>query len=370
MATDILIQRSENKLNYSTTLDIKNYCELQSEQLTNQYPIVFVRIVYHNSLRQIHEEVINYAQTQQSISEYLAYLRSEAWLIDYPAAFTCNEVKLKDCSLFCYVCPIGYQNQKPEYIQIIAYKPLSLNLQNVVILSAIQLSKYTEMARENLRQKSEIKMLEEVLHRIGHQLRNSIASIALYAQNLSLQLKDHYFREQAIIIGESIQNLDQKLTDIINCGQGSKLTVTSQDLKSLIYESVESLKPLLEEKQLKVNISDTSTILLVDRLQIKQVFDNLLSNAVYFSPRLGRITCNWQIFQREVVIHICDQGSGLSDEDVKKIFTPFYSRRSGGTGLGLTIAKKIILDHQGSIWAQNSSKGGAEFSIILPKRNI
>ncbi|MEJ1935351.1 ATP-binding protein, partial [Nostoc sp. NIES-2111] len=93
----------------------------------------------------------------------------------------------------------------------------------------------------------------------------------------------------------------------------------------------------------------------------------ILSNAVYFSPESGTITCSWQIFQTEVLIKISDQGQGLSPEDMQKIFTPFYTRRPGGTGLGLTIAKKIILDHHGNLWAQSVAEGGAQFCIILPR---
>ena len=107
-------------------------------------------------------------------------------------------------------------------------------------------------------------------------------------------------------------------------------------------------------------------MLKVDRLQMQQVFDNLLSNAVHFSPLAGTITCSWQIFQNEVSIQVSDEGSGLSPEDLQKIFNPFYSRREGGTGLGLTIARKIVLSHQGSLWAQNVKSGGARFSLILP----
>jgi signal transduction histidine kinase len=94
----------------------------------------------------------------------------------------------------------------------------------------------------------------------------------------------------------------------------------------------------------------------------------LLSNAVYFSPISGTISCHWQIFEQEILINISDEGSGLSPDDLQKIFSPFYSRRSGGTGLGLTIAKKIVLEHQGKLWAQNSRAGGARFSLILPQQ--
>jgi signal transduction histidine kinase len=114
---------------------------------------------------------------------------------------------------------------------------------------------------------------------------------------------------------------------------------------------------------------DTAFTVAVDRSQIKQVFDNLLSNAVHFSPFGGTVTCQWQIFRHEVLFEISDQGPGLSEEDLKQAFTAFYSRRPGGTGLGLAIAKKIILDHHGNLWVQNLPGGGAQFSFTLPRLN-
>lgn len=174
-------------------------------------------------------------------------------------------------------------------------------------------------------------------------------------------------QEQAIIIRETVQHLDDNLNQFIYCGQSPKLKAAPQDLRSLVAESIQGLQPWIEQKQLQINYPNTSTRLTIDRLQMKQVFDNLLSNAIHFSPHSETITWSWQIFQSEVLIRISDRGPGLSLEDIQRIFTPFYSRRSGGTGLGLTIAKKIVLDHQGSLWAQTLLDGGAQFSLSLPR---
>ncbi|MBD2726632.1 HAMP domain-containing histidine kinase [Nostoc sp. FACHB-892] len=368
MTLGFSVQTLENGSRHLSSSDIQSFCQLESEQLTSQYPIFFARIVYHDCLQKNHQEVIHYGQGQVPfLSKTLAYLRSEIWLTDFPPALTLREFKLKDFSSISYICPIAYRNQKPEYIQIITHEPLSESLQLYVKRSAMLLNKYVDISFDSRRQKTEIQLLESILHRVGHQLRNSLGLIGLYAYNLRLGLKDSPWQEQATIIGESIQNLDTNLNELIDCSQSTKLRVTLRDLRSLVIESITNLQPLIEQKKLKISIPDTSTILKIDRLQMKQVFDNILSNAVHFSPNSGTITCSWQVFQDEVLIKISDQGTGLSHEDLQKVFTPFYSRRRGGTGLGLTIAKKIILDHQGSIWAQVLSERGAQFSVILPR---
>jgi signal transduction histidine kinase len=368
MKTGFALNRAEHDLNDLSSFNIQSFCQLQSEQLTSHYPILFARIVYHDCLVKTHQEVISYAQTQTPFSaKELAYLRSELWLTNYPPAFDVQEIKLNNFSAFAYICPIGYRNQKPEYIQIITELELSLDGQQNLQQSAMLLSKYASIYLLYGRQKSEIKLLEELLHKIGHQLRNSLAMIGLYAHNLYLGLAGNKWQEQATIIREGIENLDTNLNQLIDCGQGAKLRKSSQDLRTLVLESIQGLQPLITQKQITITIPDRSTNLLIDRLQIKQVFDNLLSNAVYFSPNCTTVTCSWQIFQDEILIKITDQGTGLSQADIQKIFTPFYTRRPGGTGLGLTIARKIILDHRGNLWAQSVAEGGAQFCVILPR---
>ena len=181
-------------------------------------------------------------------------------------------------------------------------------------------------------------------------------------------MPDNHYRQEAKVIDENVKKLDFSLTEILSCGQGVKLNIISQDLKAIVAESLKIFQPIIDRKHLKINIPETSTMLLLDKSQIQQVFDNLISNAIHFSPDFGNIVISWQIFQEEILIKICDEGPGISPIDIQKIFNPFYSRRDGGTGLGLTIAKKIVLDHSGNLWVQNSPEGGAIFSINLPRK--
>ncbi|MBF2064593.1 MAG: sensor histidine kinase [Calothrix sp. C42_A2020_038] len=368
MAIGSSVQDTKASCKSSQSIDLQSFCQQQIEQLITQYPIFFARIVYYDALLKSHKEVMNHAQEEVSLSqEILSYLRSEKWLTEYPSFFSLNRISIEAFELNCYFCLIGYRNQKPEYIQVITKELLSPALEKYLSQSAVLLSKYLDIYLERGQQQVKIQLLEHIIQRAGHQLRNSLGLIGLYAHNLCLGLQDSPWQEQANIMRESIQELDANLTDFIYCGQSSKLKVSLQDLRSLIEETIKLLQPLINQKKLCIRLPDTSIFLAIDRSQMKQVFDNLLSNAIHFSPEAGVINCSWQVFQSEVIIKISDQGMGMSPEDIRHIFTPFYSRRPGGTGLGLTIAKKIVLDHQGSIWGQNLLGGGAQFSLILPR---
>jgi signal transduction histidine kinase len=350
-------------------LDFNSFFNLQASQLVDRDPIFFTRISFFiaNTKKYEHHESMAYAQDSKPFDrEFIDYLRSEQWLIDYPEVFTINEINLGDSQTFSYLCPWGYQNNQPEYIQVIANRPLPASLQKHLQIAATLSDKYRKIYLNWSEQKLEAQVLQDIVQNISHQLRNSLSLISLNAKNLWFILKDRPEQSQAQSICDSIQNLDISLTDSIDCSRSQIPRLVPQDLRQLVDESLKKLQPAIERKHLKVSVSETSTMLTVDRLQMRQVFDNLLSNAVHFSPLAGSITCSWQIFQSEVSIQISDEGCGLSPEDLQKIFNPFYSRREGGTGLGLTIAKKIVLGHQGSLWAQNVKAGGARFSLILP----
>lgn len=356
---------------FPESIDLDSYYQIQSEQLTSHSPILFARIVYYDCVLEKEKEVIKYTQGQSPFTcELLDYLRSEEWLTEYPLIGEMHEFALNKFQLFSCICPISYQNKKPEYLQIVSCDKLEQKWQVYTKNIAILLGKYESIYLDYIRQKSEINLLEQILHKVGHQLRNSLGLISLYSHNLSLGLQDKSSKEQANTIHKKIEQLDENLTEIINCSQSEKLKVSQQDLKKIFIESINDLQPLIAQKEVKITIPDTSTKLEVDRLQIKQVFDNILSNAVHYSPKLGTISCKWQIFKEEVFIQISDEGRGISPEDLLNIFNPFYSHRPGGTGLGLTIAKKIVLDHHGSIWAQNLLGGGAQFCLILPRKKV
>ncbi len=174
-------------------------------------------------------------------------------------------------------------------------------------------------------------------------------------------------KQQAECIRQTAEKTLSKLGDLLNCGKQADLNQANHDLLKLFHHATLLLEPYIEKKQLTLEVPNDSVLVTVDGWQFEQVLQNLLDNAIYFSPIGGTITVDWQLFQYEVLVTISDQGPGFGDVDFSKLFSPFYSQRPGGTGLGLAIAKKIILDHQGSISAKTLSEGGAQFLIVLPR---
>lgn len=384
-------QPSEVRNTLGCLLDIESICQRQIEQMLVQLPLVAMWIVFRNWHDQKRQSVEHYKQNQLGFDpKILSYLESEVWLQeDLPPrqliqlAFPLQPTAQKrpkgkvarrtighqeDPNIFVYVYLLGQEETTDEYWLLWADEPLSPSQQQTAEQQAQMLSDRLTLAFECRRQQEEIQLLEQVVRRGEHQLRHSLALIGLYAENLYLGLPSGIFQEQATVIRETAKELSTNLTNLLACTQQAKLRLAYHDLREILFEVLTVLQPKLEEKQLSVQYPTNSASLMVDRWQMKQVFENLLSNAIDFSPVGEIVTCDWRVFHNEVLVEISDRGIGLSQDDLKDAFTPFYSRRPGGTGMGLTIAKKIILDHQGSIWVQNLPRGGAKFSFTLPCR--
>lgn len=373
----------------ASSLDLETVCQRHLAQIISQLSIFAVWIFYRKRPDQQRQVVRNFSVNRRSLNyANLSYLESEVWLEEtFPerkltqlpfstqhsnnnTLYTKNakhRLGEQHPNFFAYIYPLGQEEKTDEYLLLWTEKPISPSQKQQTEQQAQLLNDYLTIALNYERQQQEIQLLEQVLRRGEHQLRNSLSLIGLYAENLGLALPDDQLQEQALIISETVKKVSSNLTSLLSCSQQAKINLALHDLREICLETVKILQPKLDAKKLLIRYPDNSITLKVDGLQIQQVFENLLSNAIDFSPEGGVITCDWRGFRNEVLVEISDQGLGLSGEDLQDAFTPFYSKRSGGTGIGLTIAKKIILDHQGHIWGQNLALGGAQFSFILPR---
>lgn len=281
-----------------------------------------------------------------------------------------NQLRFWNHEVYIYRLARPSSQSKGEFIIIWLQSLLSAVQEQQFVQQAEILKRYLDLDEQYCRQQEKVELLEHIFQRVEHQLRHPLALIHLYAQNLYFGLPKGTAQEQAAFIQETVQGLSQNLSHLLHCGQRDKLRFVPYDLRMVLAESLQGLQPLIQEKELQVQYSIDPAILMIDPWQMRQVFDNLLHNAVSFSPPGGQITCTWQIFQQEVLITIADEGSGLDSTDLQQMFTPFYSNRPGGTGLGLSIAQKIVLDHAGSLWAENLPQGGAQLSIALPYEQL
>ena len=352
--------------NQQEVFDFKDICQQQFEQFALQIPLVAARFVYENTNQSECQSVEFYTQKLPCENIDCYRLELEARLVDDLPPLTLSEIEIES-SLKAVIYPLNSNSYRLEYLLLFTSESLSQSQKQWVNQQVVLLLNYLNIFREYQRQIVENQLLEQVIQSSEHQLRHSIGLISLYTENLCLALPESPELKQAQIIRETVNNLSSELKSLLKCGQQEKLRITTYDLTAIIADSIKGLQPWLEEKELCINHPGTAIIIAVDFLQIKYVFDNILNNAIYFSPQGATINFHWQVFRHEVLVEISDQGPGMSQEELQQVFTPFYSKRPGGTGLGLAIAKKIILDHRGNLWAENLPNGGAQFSFTLPR---
>ncbi len=128
---------------------------------------------------------------------------------------------------------------------------------------------------------------------------------------------------------------------------------------------------------IKRNYDLTPVWIEIDNDKMTQVFDNILNNAIKYSPDGGEIKVSMRTTDTQLIVSVSDQGLGIPKKDLPLIFDRFYrvdkarSRAQGGTGLGLAITKEIVKQHNGFIWAKSDYGKGSTFTIVLPyEKNI
>lgn len=264
-------------------------------------------------------------------------------------------------SVQLYACLYHRSPKSYDYLLCWHDKPLSEH-------QLYGISLYTQALRQQRTETvSEPNPMSQKLQHIRHQLRTPLALITLYVDMLRAAILDSRAQEWLKNLHHTTEEMHTSLNHLTETAIAQEQPLSSYDVRQLLAQCDQVMQPWLKEKQLQLICEGQPLKLRVDAWKIKQVFQNLLSNAIAFSPPGGQITCEWQIFQSEVLIKVRDEGPGLSVEDLRSWGTPFYSRRPGGTGLGLAIAKQIILEHRGSLWAENLPGGGAQFCIVLPQ---
>ncbi len=235
---------------------------------------------------------------------------------------------------------------------------------------------------QNKRLKELDRMKSEFLSTAAHELRTPLTSILGFSEILLKRKLDEERRNKFLkIINEESMSLSALINDLldlsrIESGRGFKITKVPIQIKEVILENVDIFQAQGDKHTFKVNLPDDLVKIEADKDKINQVIENLISNAVKFSPEGGEITVSIKEAKDELKINISDSGIGIPEKDLPHIFEKFYradnasSEAIGGTGLGLSIVKYIVESHGGRISAESKLGKGSTFSFTLPLESI
>ena len=256
----------------------------------------------------------------------------------------------------------------------ISGEPISVNIvrarkKNYLILLESKLSIESIKKRQN-----------QLINDVSHELKTPLTSLILIGERLEavVSKKDRYLVKRLKKESKRLRKMVEETLELSKLESSEAFNKNKKiSISDLIMESWQTLKPLAEKKDIKINLFiPTKYYISGDIEKLKRAFINILDNSIRYSPVNEEIQI--EIFKRDssVVIRVRDKGIGLEENESNDIFSRFYrgdpSRtkfKKSGSGLGLSITKKIINNNKGFIKAFNHKDGGAIFETIFPCLN-
>jgi hypothetical protein len=233
-------------------------------------------------------------------------------------------------------------------------------------------SAYNELQanRDKLIRYERLSAVGELAAKVTHEIRNPMVAIGGFARRLlkkdmeGEELNRNYLR----IIIEEISNLENILADILYFAKPAEPTCDFADCNAIIAKIVEILAVELEENRVSVECHPAKELplLCLDENQIRRVIINIIRNAIQAMPDGGCITVSTRQEDQWVKIEIADTGVGIAEGNIDKLFDAFFSSKSTGSGLGLTVSAQIINNHGGTIEVMRGVPRGTVFVIKLP----
>jgi signal transduction histidine kinase len=257
--------------------------------------------------------------------------------------------------------------------------------EDVELLST--LANQTSIAIENARLYEDLKKSKSYMRRadrlaslgtltagLAHEIRNPLVAIKTFTQLLPQRLEDEEFRNHFLNIASGeVDRISQLITELLDFARPSNPKLEFEDINSILDGMILLVSTESKKKHIQVVKSYTQDLppISIDGEQIKQVFLNILLNAVEATPEKGEITIKTRSFLKPggepyIQIEFTDTGCGIPTEYLEEIFTPFFSTKDKGSGLGLAISNQIVQEHRGYITVESQLNQGASFLINLP----
>jgi two-component system sensor histidine kinase BarA len=265
-----------------------------------------------------------------------------------------------------------------------------------IALAAQSFDKMAESLERQIGELAEKKKVEEVselkshfISMVSHDLKTPLASIKGAAENILEELagpvsgRQRTYLEMILKSSDNLQQMISNILDLSRIESGHmSLNIETLDIRHETEHVLRSIQPLLDEKNLeaRITVGAKETAIAADRTRLWQIINNVMANAIRYSPRGGRIDILIEDSPDRdaggdpmIKMTIVDQGPGVTEEEAPRLFEPFYVRPSEGAGahgagLGLAIVKQLVELHGGTVSLKKSVQGGASFTLTLPAK--
>ena len=221
------------------------------------------------------------------------------------------------------------------------------------------------------------RLRSEFVHTVSHDLRSPLTSVIGYSELVErVGPLNETQREFITRIQDSIQHITSLINDLLDLGSIEAGMDTHREFvqpEGILRYTVNMLDGQIKSKQLTINtdIAPSLPALRANPIRLRQVFDNVIGNAIKYSHVNGEIHINIHAEEDQVILQVKDDGPGIPVSDQPHIFDKFYrgtniTAEVEGSGLGLAIVKNIVENHQGRIWVESTVGKGSSFFIVLP----
>jgi two-component system sensor histidine kinase HydH len=247
---------------------------------------------------------------------------------------------------------------------------MEMVLYNVVALILGKLRDRERVAQGRLLQSERLADMGKAVSCLAHDLKTPLIAIGGLGRlaRKNIENNDFSFKEKLDIIVKEANRLEKMVREMLDFSRPLELHPTKGNINNVVNESLLIISDLTQAKKVKVQNLPSRDLpfMFFDSERMKQAFINLLTNAIEASPEEGTVSIYCYHKRKKLIVDIKDQGIGISSDKKEEIFSPFFTTKSGGAGLGLAIAKKIVEAHQGYLEVLENPEKGATFRVAIP----
>ncbi|MFC2822040.1 MAG: nitrogen regulation protein NR(II) [Spirochaetales bacterium] len=231
--------------------------------------------------------------------------------------------------------------------------------------------------KDEFRKNESLAQMTTMAAGVAHEIKNPLASISIYLQLMDkmLEKKGSVTREEAHkyldVVGEEVERINKIAVDFLFAVKPMKVNLAICSLNDIVSKTVKLAAAELREKNiaLKVNLATSLPKVYADSALIEQSILNLIKNAMQAMPEdrvKPVITVSTFMDSDMVKLSVSDNGCGMTEDQMSKIFEPYFTTKSSGTGLGLTVLFKIMKQHGGDVHVRSVYGEGTEFTLQIP----
>jgi len=210
---------------------------------------------------------------------------------------------------------------------------------------------------------------------VAHEVRTPLGVLRSSAQLLerSLDVKDDESRELLRLLRDEVDRIERVVSALLELGRPREMRPEASPLGQILFRAVDFVDAQARQKRIAIRrrATDPDPVILCDPELIYQVALNLLVNAVQILPDGGSIEIGLLPARDGYAgFEVHDNGPGMTDEVRARVFEPFFTRREGGTGLGLTFVQRVVQEHRGRVSVESEMGRGTVFRISLPVSGV